>query len=170
MVDLIIIAGAPGSGKTTICNILKEKLNSPMITFGHIRGFHLDQKWSNTTPIDELMTFNNLQFIIQNYFNNGYRNIIINDLEVHRIEQIPEIYLNKQILIFTLFLNNDQELKERVLTESRDSGFRDYRKSIECNEIIKAKEKLKNEILINNTSKDCMIALNEIIGTINNTR
>ena len=46
MVDIFFIYGTPGSGKTTISNLLKSKLNSPLIDLGWIREFHLDEKWS----------------------------------------------------------------------------------------------------------------------------
>jgi adenylate kinase len=167
MLDLIVIAGAPGSGKTTICNILKEKLDSPMITYGHIRGFHLNSSWSNMTSLDDEMTFENIRFIIGNYLKNNYRNIIINDFEDFRIKQISQIYSNLKYAIFTLYVDNDLELKSRVLNESRDSGFRDYNRAIEWNKIIKERLVNSNEFIIDNTSKDCQIAVNEILKMIN---
>ena len=167
MIDLIVIAGAPGSGKSTICNILKEKLKSPMITYGHIRGFHLNSSWSNMTSLEEDITFENLKFIIGNYLKNQYKNIIINDLEDFRIEQIPQIYDTINYAICTLYVDNDQELKNRVLNENRDSGFRNYDYAIEWNRKIKERILIKNEFIIDNSSNDCKIALDEILKIVN---
>ena len=47
MKNLIVISGSPGSGKSTICNLLKAKLNSPYIEFSSLQEFHLDNEWKN---------------------------------------------------------------------------------------------------------------------------
>jgi adenylate kinase family enzyme len=41
MPSLIVIGGAPGSGKTTVSKMLYETLQSLMIDFGDLRNFHL---------------------------------------------------------------------------------------------------------------------------------
>ena len=62
MKDLIILAGAPGSGKSTIGELLREKQGFPLIDFGWLRQGHLDDRWSNATPEEEQMAFENLVF------------------------------------------------------------------------------------------------------------
>ena len=52
--DLIIFAGAPGSGKTTICEILQKKLNCPLIDFGRLREPHLDRAWKKANETEEI--------------------------------------------------------------------------------------------------------------------
>jgi len=37
MKDIIIIYGAPGSGKTTVAELLQDKLQSPYVDFGWLR-------------------------------------------------------------------------------------------------------------------------------------
>lgn len=123
MTHFIFITGAPGSGKTTISNLLKTKLNdSPLIDFGWIRQFHLDQKWKKASKKEEQMSFENLVFILKNYAKYGYKNIIINDLQDHRIQQIPKLFSKYNYTIISLIVKDDVELKNRILSE-RDSGF-----------------------------------------------
>jgi len=56
MTKIIFISGAPGSGKTTISNQLKIKLDDcPLIDFGCIREFHLNKSWSNASDKEEQM-------------------------------------------------------------------------------------------------------------------
>ena len=47
MYDLLVLAGAPGSGKTTVADLLHATLASPYIDFGYIREIHLDREWKN---------------------------------------------------------------------------------------------------------------------------
>ena len=127
MNDFIFIAGSPGSGKTTISNLLKDRLNNPpMIDFGWIRGFHLDREWKNASKKEEQMSFESLMFILKNYVKYGYKNIIVNDLQDFRIEQIPKEFLRYDFVIISLVVKDDEELKNRVLGE-RDSGFKDVK-------------------------------------------
>ncbi len=65
--DLIVIAGAPGSGKTTVSDLLYAELKSPYIDFGDVRNFHLDWGWTNQSPREEQMSFENLIYILKNY-------------------------------------------------------------------------------------------------------
>lgn len=85
--NLIVIAGVPGSGKTTVSKLLKEKLNGPYIDFGCLREFHLDREWKRANETEEQMAFDNLVFMLKNYIKNDYCNRLIGkaDCTVTRI-------------------------------------------------------------------------------------
>ena len=89
MPQLIVIGGAPGSGKSTLAGSLRAILRGPVIDFGRLREFHLERDWSNQSAEEEAMTFENLLSIIRNYVRHGHRNIIVEDLQDHRVQQIP---------------------------------------------------------------------------------
>lgn len=108
--DLLVIAGAPGSGKTTVCDILYAALESPYIDFGDVRNFHLDRQWSNQSPQEEQMSFENLVYILKNYIRYGYKNVILNDLKDFRVQQIPELFAKHNYLIASLVVESDDEL------------------------------------------------------------
>lgn len=163
--DIIIIAGAPGSGKTTIANMLKKELNSPMIDLGWLREYHLDRLWKNASPKEAKMSFENLVFILKNYKKYGYKNVIVNDLLDEMIKQVPKIFKNERYIIINLILKNDAELKKRIIGE-RDSGFKDYKKAIAWNKLIQQRKLLKGEVRIDNTHNDVSRTLKEIIDII----
>ncbi len=151
MTHFIIIAGAPGSGKTTISNLLKTRLNeSPLIDFGWIRQFHLDPEWKKASKKEEQMSFENLVFILKNYAKYGYKNIIINDLQDQRIQQIPKLFSKYNYTIISLIVKDDTELKSRILSE-RDSGFKNVKKALTWNKELIRRKNLKNECKIDNT-------------------
>tara|TARA_Y100000310_G_scaffold339688_1_gene433168 strand:- start:19983 stop:20498 length:516 start_codon:yes stop_codon:yes gene_type:complete len=160
--DIIFIAGAPGTGKTTISNLLKTKLNNPpLIDFGWIRQFHLNKKWTNANKKEEQMSFENLTYILKNYVKYKYKHIIVNDLEDFRIKQLPKIFSKYKFIIISLVVKDDEELKNRILSE-RDSGFKDVKASLLWNKRLIKRRCIKNEMKIDNTHKDPR----KMIGTI----
>ncbi len=151
MPSLVVIGGAPGSGKTTVSNLLYETLQSPMIDFGDLRNFHLDFLWEKANEKEERMSFENLVFILKNYIRNDYKNVIVNDLQDFRIGQIPNIFANDDYLIATLVLYDDDELRARVLSPTRDSGFRDVERALAWNRAVIERPTLENEYKLDNT-------------------
>jgi len=61
----------------------------PSIDFGCLPVFHLDREWSNTWAEEEQISFENLVFILKNYYRYGYKNVLINDLTDKKIQQLP---------------------------------------------------------------------------------
>tara|TARA_Y100000034_G_C6801793_1_gene359674 strand:+ start:83 stop:589 length:507 start_codon:yes stop_codon:yes gene_type:complete len=163
--NFIIIYGAPGSGKTTISELLQKKLDSPLIDFGNLRIFHLDRKWKKANPKEEKMAFENLVFILKNYVKYRYKNIIVNDLQDFRIEQIPKKFSKYNYVIISLIVKDDDELKNRILGE-RDSGFKDVETALSWNRKIIERKNLKNEFKVDNTHKNPRKTVNTILELI----
>jgi shikimate kinase len=163
MKDIIFIWGSPGTGKTTICRLLKEKLNSPYIDYDWIRDFHLDSKWKNKSEKEGRMSFENYKFIIKNYLKNKYKNIILTSLSGKHIHNIIKTFQKKDCIIFSLIVEDDKELKKRVLTESRDSGYRNYKEAIKWNKLGKERKLWPNEIRIDNTHNSPNKTVKEIL-------
>ncbi len=90
-------------------------------------------------------------YILRNYAKNGYKNVIVSDFDDSRLKQLKNLFPKNTYLIFTLFLADDEELKKRVQSESRDSGFRDFERSIEWNKQVVKRDALPDEIKIDNT-------------------
>jgi hypothetical protein len=154
MLDYIFIAGSPGSGKTTISKLLRKKLGgTPLIDFGDIRVFHLNDDWSNASEEEEQMSFENLLCILQNYKSHGYHNVIINDLTDERVQQLPNVFAGSRFKIFTLTIE-DIVLRKRVLDPARDSGFRDVEAASKWNKKIRGRESVQNECKIDNSYDD----------------
>jgi dephospho-CoA kinase len=166
MAYIIVVAGAPGSGKTTITKLLHQHFQSVMIEIGWLRQFHLDPAWLKASPHEEAMSFENLMFIIKNYLKYGYDYILVNDLEDHRIQQIPTLFEADQFFIISLVIADDEVLKRRVLDPGRDSGYRDYSTAIASNQALMDRPLLPNEYKFDNTSLDPEEASQQIIHLI----
>jgi len=150
--DLIVIAGSPGSGKTTVSDHLHAALQSPYIDFGDVRNFHLDSQWSNQSPREEQMSFENLIYILKNYVSYGYKNVILNDLKDFRVQQIPELFVEHNYLIATLVVQNDYELAARIRT--RNSGFTNVERAVAWNKELQQRPLLAGEHRIDNTNNE----------------
>jgi len=166
MYNFIFILGAQGAGKTTLSRLLKEKLNSVHIDFDWIRDFHLNSGWTNTSEVEEKMSLENLIFLLKSYAKHNYNNVIVGGFTEKNIDKILQELKDYKNIIFTLYLTDDEILKQRVLTESRDSGFRDYDRSIEFNKKLRDELHLPNEHKIDNTNKSPEETANQIAKTI----
>jgi dephospho-CoA kinase len=146
--DLLVIAGAPGSGKTTVSDLLYATLQSPYIDLGDVRNFHLDSQWSNQSPQEEQMSFENFVYILNNYIRYGYKNVILNDLKDFRVKQIPELFAEHKYLIASLVIESDDELATRI--RNRNSGFTNVELALTWNKEIQQRPLLAGEYRIDN--------------------
>lgn len=151
MNKLIVFYGAAGVGKTTMTKILKAKLGVPAVHYDWLRRFHLDDEWSQTSHSEADMAFKNLVGIVKNYFENGYQTVIVDFLYRDQQEQLPMLFEDTDVQIFTLLVDDDDELKRRVLSE-RDGGWKLYEESIKVNKEIEQYPMLPHEVRIE-TSK-----------------
>ena len=172
MVDFIFIAGAPGSGKTSISNLINHEKSWVLIDFGCLRVFHLDRDWSNTSDEEEQMSFENLIFILKNYHRYGYKNVVVNDLRDDRLQQLSNYlsYEEFQYLIITLTIDNDDILKQRVLEPTRDSGFRNFELAIEVNRSVRERKLIRNEVRLDNTKMTVKEAAERVLEIIEEFR
>jgi predicted kinase len=166
MVDLIVIAGAPGSGKTTVANLLHEELGSVLLDFGRLREPHLRPDGSDESEEEEAMAFESLLFVLRNYLRHGYENVIVTDLRDERVQELPERFADDRLLIATLVLRDDVELRRRVSLPERDSGFRDEEAAVAWNRAILDRGKVRGEKKIDNTARDPAKAVAKILATV----
>jgi adenylate kinase family enzyme len=165
--DLIIISGAPGSGKTTISEILLERLGSPLIDLGKLREFHLDREWKKANEKEMKMAFENLIFILKNYIKNGYKNIMVNDLEFGKDLELIKKFPRNRCLLVTLVVDDDI-LKKRVVGP-RDSGFKDVERAVSWNNRLKERKSAENQYVLDNSQNSPEKTAEEIIKLINET-
>lgn len=149
--DFIVMAGAPGSGKSTISELLHAQFGSCLIDFGSLRQFHLNRAWSNASPLEEQMAFDNLVAILKNYARHGYKQVIVNDLRDHRVQQIPAVLAGYTFVIITLVISDDEVMRARVLNPERDSGFRDDEAALAWNRTLLDRPAVANEHKLDTT-------------------
>jgi adenylate kinase family enzyme len=147
--DFIFIHGAPGSGKSTLAWALQNHLQGPCFEFGWIPEFRVKRDTTITWTEEESFSFENLTLVVKNYVRHGFEKIIITDLRDHIIKTIPEVFAGYSYRLITLWMNNDELLKSRVLEELRSSGYRNWPESLEINRTILARGLMPNEVRFN---------------------
>ena len=161
--DIIFIAGAPGTGKSSVANILQKKFSGPCFEFGWIPEFR--KKGARTIPYqeEEGIAFENLVFVVKNYVKHGFDNIIITDLEDKRITTLHRQFKNINYILFTLTVTDPKILKSRIMNKTRSSKYRDWKNAMTINNRILARPLFPNEIRID-TTKVSLLKVTKIIS------
>lgn len=163
MTDLIIIAGAPGSGKSTVGKILRDKLRSPFIELWMLREMHLDENWTAANTTEERMSVEHLIYLIRNYQKHGYRPVVVTDLKDEGVEELVKTFHpNITLKIFTLYVSDESELTRRIMDETRTSGYRRVTEALQRNRTISERPRYVNEYIIDNTN----LSIEETVSTV----
>ena len=144
--DYIFIYGAPGSGKSSLAWALQAKLESPCFEFGWIPEFRIKRNSTISYEEEENLAFENLTLVIKNYVQHGFSNILVTDLRDHIVKQLPTHFSYHQYVLVTLYLDDEQALKARVLDESRSSSYRDWQEAVALNTEIINRPLMKHEV------------------------
>ena len=149
MTDFIFIHGAPGTGKSSLAWALQAKFQSPCFEFGWIPEFRVKRNSTITYEEEEGLAFENLTLVVKNYVRHGFGNIIITDLRDHIVQQIPDEFTGYDYILVTLWMDDEEALKSRVLDESRSSGYRDWQAAVALNASIASRPLMEDEIRFN---------------------
>jgi dephospho-CoA kinase len=143
---IIIIHGAPGSGKSTLTRELHERLACPWFEFGWIPEFNqLNPHTRITQAQEEQLSFENLVLVAKNYLRHGFEHILLSDLNDVRLLDIPVVFKENQFLIMTLVSENEELIKERILTRDNGNTFKDVDQALSIHRLIQKRALLPNE-------------------------
>ncbi len=165
--NIIFIAGAPGTGKSTIAKLLQEKMKSPCFEFGWIPEFrHKNLSTEISYMEEESIAFENLVLVLKNYVKHKFTNIIVTDLEDKRILELHKHFKKNNYILITLIMNDDKTLKSRILNKTRSSKYRNWKSAIQINNSIKKRALLPKETRIDITKKSRQTVLKEFLKII----
>ncbi|MDR2614966.1 MAG: hypothetical protein LBC28_00135 [Oscillospiraceae bacterium] len=152
---LIIVHSAPGCGKSTVAAKLHEHYKSPWFEFGWIPEFrNLNPFTELPCALEEQISFENLVLVAQNYIGHGFENVLLSDLNDIRILDIAKQFRDTAHIILTLYSEDEDVIKERVLTRENGNTYKDWEQAIAINRIIRGRPPLPNEYRIRTDAQD----------------
>ena len=147
--DLIVVAGSPGSGKSTLCQELRVRWNVvPMIELSDLRNLHLDMTWSNQSENDRAIAFDHLIFIVHSYAKNKWRPVLVTDLREEWLSRVDEVFTDLSYAIITLF-SSDSVIGQRI--EARTTGFTNVSEAVDWNRLCQSRRLLAREHRVDNS-------------------
>ena len=167
--DIIVVHGSPGNGKTTIAAKLHEHFKSPWFEFGWIPEFtKLNPHTSISMKEEEQLSFENVVLVAKNYLKHGYENVILSDFNDVRMLDIPQVFAGSRFVIITLYSEDDEVIKNRILTRDNGNDFKDFEQSINSNQMTKRRKLLPNEYRIRSDNQTPETIVEEILSIFAN--
>lgn len=151
-VDIVIIKGAPGSGKSSIAKCLSEKFPKGIrLEVDTIRSMVISVDWTNQTEHINMLGVS--AKLTSEFLSLGHTPVIVvdtfsGDKVVRFIEQLKAINDSLIIKVFGLY-STEEELRKRV-DARKENEFRDVDICLKLNADV-IKMKLKDEVQIDTT-------------------
>ena len=151
MADIIILAGAPGTGKSSTAKAIHERIKNPYFEFGWIPEFRLKGEAEITFAEEWHISFENLCLVARNYHKHGFMNVLLTDLYAGHAIRAPDEFLDLDCSLFTLYVTDEAIHRARLFDDSRTSDFRDWDRAKKDNQVNQERPIRAKETKIDNT-------------------
>jgi hypothetical protein len=130
---IIVIIGAPGTGKTTIQRALSLSLGCPQFELSWMPEFLIRDGERIAYEEDEATAVDALIQVAKTYCRHGHRYVLLSDFRLDTLARVGELLADVPYLFVVLHNSDEALLTSRVLDESRTSGYRDTVAAIALN-------------------------------------
>ena len=130
---IIVIIGAPGTGKTTTLRALSARLGCPEFELSWMPEFSMRDGERIAYEQDEAIAVDALIQVAKTYARHGHRHVLLSDFRLATLESVRELLAGVPHLFVVLHNADELLLTSRVLDESRSSGYRDTEEAVALN-------------------------------------
>ncbi|HOP10925.1 MAG TPA: hypothetical protein PK629_05480 [Oscillospiraceae bacterium] len=164
---IIVIHGAPGNGNTTVGGLLHEKLKCPWFEFGWIPEFrNLNPHTEIPYSEEEELSFSSLALVAKNYLAHGFEYVILTDLPDRLVATLPEVYGEDGYMLFMLYSDDNEIIKNRIMTRTNGNLYKDWETAIKLNRTIKERPPIAHETRIRSDQMSAEEIAESIYGII----
>ena len=147
---VLLVAGAPGTGKSSLCAALQASLEPSCPTSSSAPSASRTSCRTGATsrPRRNNSAWENLSFAVRNYVKHGFTPVLVTDLRDERVAVASAQLADIGVLIVTLVVDS-VVIDARI--RARTEGFTDASAAVTWNEAVRARNALANEIKVDAT-------------------
>lgn len=131
--QVVVIAGAPGTGKSTVSSAVQQVWGCPLFEFGWIPEFRETGVRRLGYVEEQDLAGENLVLVTNNYGRHGFQRVILTDLPAPTAAEASLHFPDHRVQVSTLRLVDRAELRRRVLEPTRNGAYRDWRRALQLN-------------------------------------
>jgi hypothetical protein len=122
---IIPVIGAPGTGKTTLCQELTRRCGTPHFELSWMPEFLQRNGLAIPYEEDEKTAVRALIAVAQIYCAAGHRVVLVSDFRNAVLPLVLELLAAQPYRVLRLYSSDEDLLATRVLEPTRSSGYRD---------------------------------------------
>ena len=130
---IVVVLGAPGTGKTTTLRALSGRLGCPEFELSWMPEFSMRDGERIAYEEDETIAVDALIQVAKTYVRHGHRYVLLSDFRLATVECVRDLLTDVPHLFVVLYSSDEATLTARVLDESRSSGYRDTAEAVALN-------------------------------------
>lgn len=169
MLDFIFIIGTSGIGKTTLSKGLLKHYKTVVLEQNMVPEFISRNGIEEMTgELEERTCYENTKAMALCFYNLGYRNIVVTDLDDLRTADIPIDFKGYKFITLKLICSDLEQIQNQMRSRP-NGGLVDFELQKKCNEKVMGRQLLPNEYIIDITGKTEEMVLEEALRILENT-